>query len=108
MFVTSQGSAYGRFRRSVASRELDRIRYAALELSQIGLVDALRICEAMREDEHYERAAVRWVGRFALEVPPDLPALTEAAAALTTLPQRPEASMAALVALCRRVRVPGA
>ncbi|HEX2396979.1 MAG TPA: hypothetical protein VHI73_02440 [Solirubrobacteraceae bacterium] len=44
------------------------MRAAAAELPQVGLVDALRIVWAFREDDQlYERAAVWWVGRFALE-----------------------------------------
>lgn len=38
------------------------------ELPYVGLGDALRIVWAFRKDDQlYERAAVRWVGRFALE-----------------------------------------
>jgi hypothetical protein len=44
------------------------VRAAAVELPQVGVVDALRIVWAFRKDDQlYERAAVRWVGRFALE-----------------------------------------
>ena len=44
------------------------MRAAAAELPHVGLGDALRIVWAFREDDRlYERAAVRWVGRFALE-----------------------------------------
>src|SRR5205823_3238461 len=42
---------------------------AARELPRIALDDALRICLVLRDGDpdRYERAAVRWLGRFALE-----------------------------------------
>jgi hypothetical protein len=42
---------------------------AALELPQVALDDALRICLVFRDGDpgRYEKAAVRWLGRFALE-----------------------------------------
>ena len=42
---------------------------AAQELPRIALDDALRICLVLRDGDAdpYQRAAVRWLGRFALE-----------------------------------------
>lgn len=42
---------------------------AARELPRIALDDALRICLVLRDGDpdRYERVAVRWLGRFALE-----------------------------------------
>lgn len=67
--MTSQGSAYGRFRRALQTGNLALVRAAALELPTIRLDDALRVCLLIRDNDpaQYERAALRWVGRFALE-----------------------------------------
>jgi hypothetical protein len=47
------------------------VHAAALELPQVDLVDALSIVSLMRSvgDERYDRAATRWLARFALERP---------------------------------------
>jgi hypothetical protein len=68
MFVTSQGSAYGRFIRALATGNLTIIKAAAAELPRVGLQDALEVCLLFREEAggRFERAAVRWLGRFAL------------------------------------------
>jgi len=67
--VTSDGSPYTRFRRSLATGNEQLVLAAARELPQIALNDALRICLVLRDGDpdRYERAAVRWLGRFALE-----------------------------------------
>jgi hypothetical protein len=42
-------------------------------MSKIDLYDALKVCHAMRDDPVlFDRAAARWVGRFALEGNADL------------------------------------
>ena len=108
MFVTSDGSAYTRFRRALEIGNLNLIRTAAAELPRIGLADALEVCLLMREerDGRFERAAVRWLGRFALEARnATLEAVQTAAAALRIMPQRPEASMEILSRLCVEHRV---
>jgi hypothetical protein len=43
LFVTSQGSAYGRFQRALATGNLQVIEAAAAELPAVGLDDALAI-----------------------------------------------------------------
>jgi hypothetical protein len=65
----SQGSAYARFRRALASGNLHLIRAAAAELPRVDLAGALAICLAVRaaEPERFERAALRWLARFCLE-----------------------------------------
>lgn len=67
--MTSQGSAYTRFRRAIDTGNLTMIRAAAAELPQIKLGDALRICWAIRHGEAgvYERACLRWLARFCTE-----------------------------------------
>jgi hypothetical protein len=111
MFVlTSDGSAYPRFRRALATGNLNLIRAAAGELPHVGLRDALEVCLLMRDQDarQYERAAVRWLGRFALEARNvTLDAIQAAAAALDALPSRPDAAMETLSVLCASYGVSG-
>jgi hypothetical protein len=67
--LTSDGNPYARFRRALTMGNEAVVLAAARELPQIALDDALRICLVLRggDPERYERAAVRWLGRFALE-----------------------------------------
>jgi len=76
---------------------------AALELPRIGLADALRICLLFRDGDpdRYERAAVRWLGRFALEARGvTIEELRLAADVLDALPERPSDAMERLQRLC--------
>jgi hypothetical protein len=103
MFVTSDGSPYSRFRRALETGNELLVIAAAKELPQIGLEDALRICLVLRDGDpgRYERAAVRWLGRFALEARGvTIEALRRAAAALDALPDRPLEAMERLQAIC--------
>jgi hypothetical protein len=103
MFVTSDGSPYSRFRRALETRNELLVIAAAKELPQVGLEDALRICLVLRDGhaERYERAAVRWLGRFALEARGvTIGALRAAADALDALPERPLEAMERLQAIC--------
>ena len=103
MFVTSDGSPYSRFRRALDTGNELMVLAAARELPQVGLEDALRICLILRdgEPERYERAAVRWLGRFALEATSvTIDALRLAADALDALPERPTDAMERLQRLC--------
>jgi len=67
--MTSQGSAYARFRRALKTGNLTLIRNAAAELPRVELGDALEVCVAIRqaEPERFERAALRWLARFCVE-----------------------------------------
>jgi len=68
----------------------------AAELPRVGLRDALEVCLLLRDSDpdRYERAAVRWAGRFALEASAvSLEAIERAIAALSALPDRPEDAM---------------
>ena len=60
--MTSEGSAYARFRRALESGTPLTVRTAAAELARIGLADALAICLLFldREPELFPRAAARW------------------------------------------------
>jgi hypothetical protein len=75
----------------------------ARELPRIALEDALRICLLLRggDPDRYERAAVRWLGRFALEARGvTIHALRVAADALDALPDQPRDAMERLQRLC--------
>ncbi|HLY51119.1 MAG TPA: hypothetical protein VKR21_18145 [Solirubrobacteraceae bacterium] len=101
--MTSDGSSYARFRRALATGNANLVVAAALELPQVALDDALRICLVLRDGdpERYERAAVRWLGRFALEARGvTIDAMQSAAAALESLPQRTGEAMEQLQRIC--------
>ena len=69
--MTSDGSPYTRFRRALATGNLNLIRAAAAELPSVSLGDALAVCVLLRDREphRFEQAAVRWLGRLCLERP---------------------------------------
>ncbi len=101
--MTSDGNPYARFRRALATGNEALVTAAALELPRIALDDALRICLVLRggDPDRYERAAVRWLGRFALEGRRvTIDDLRDAANALDALPDRPADSMERLQRLC--------
>lgn len=103
MFVTSEGNPYSRFRRALATGNEALVTAAALELPRIGLDDALRICLVLRDGDplRYERAAVRWLGRFALEAAgATIDDLRRAAEALDVLPARPAEGMEPSAVVC--------
>lgn len=101
--MTSEGSPYQRFRRALATGNATLVTAAALELPRVALDDALRICLVLRggDRDRYERAAVRWLGRFALEGRSVTVAdLRSAAEALAILPERAAEAMERLQQLC--------
>jgi hypothetical protein len=101
--VTSDGNPYARFRRALETGNEALVTAAALELPWIALDDALRICLVLRDcdPERYERAAVRWLGRFALEARNvTIDDLRQAANALDSLPDRAADAMERLQHLC--------
>ncbi len=67
--MSIKGSPYGHFQRALRTGNLTMIRAAAAELPAVNLEDALSICllVAEREPRHFERAALRWLGRYCLE-----------------------------------------
>lgn len=92
------------------SGDLGFIRGHARELPPIRLPDALQLCLLIRDrdPERYERAALRWLGRFALEARgATLEELQVAADAFEHLPQQPQEAMDELSALCVRHRLGG-
>jgi hypothetical protein len=103
MFVTSEGNAYARFRRALRTGNEALVTAAALELPRIALDDALRICLILRDGDaaRFERAAVRWLGRFALEGRGvTIADLRCAAEALDALRERAPEAMERLQRLC--------
>lgn len=64
------GSAYGRFLKALSTRNPLLVTAAAHELPQLSLADALAVCLVLLEGDpkRFGRAAVRWHGRFCLEV----------------------------------------
>src|SRR4051812_27589680 len=104
--MTSGGSPYSRFRRALKTGNLALVRTAAAELPAVDLADALRICLLMSasDDERYQRAAVRWLARLALERPAvGLGELREGLVAFEALPHNPSAARAVLRTLCERL-----
>jgi hypothetical protein len=101
--MISQGSAYVRFRRDLEAGNELLVLATARELPRVPLEDALRICLLIRggDPDRYERAAVRWLGRFALEARGvTIYAVRVAADALDALPDQPGDAMERLQRLC--------
>jgi hypothetical protein len=101
--MTSEGSPYQRFRRALETGNAMLVLAAARELPRVALDDALRICLVLRggDPDRYERAAVRWLGRFALEARGvTIDDLREAADALDALPAMAAEAMERLQRLC--------
>jgi hypothetical protein len=104
--VTSAGSPYSRFQRALKTQNLSMIRAAAGELPNVSLLDALAICVVIRkrQPDAFERAAVRWLGRFAAERPAvRLDAVAQAVDAFVRLRASADAETAVhtLRGLCR-------
>jgi hypothetical protein len=107
--LTSDGNAYARFRRALETGNEALVTAAARELPQVALDDALRICLVLRDDNpaRYERAAVRWLGRFALEAKNvTMRDLRAAADALDALPRSAGEAMERLQRLCVEKGIP--
>jgi hypothetical protein len=92
------GSAYARFQRALATGNLALIRAAAAELPQVDLGDALAVCMAIRdaEPERFERAALRWLARYAVERANSVADVRAASDAFATMVQRPEDALVRL------------
>lgn len=99
--MTSQGSPYARFRRALATGNLTIIRAAAAELPRVDLGDALSVCMAIRAAEpmRFERAALRWLARFATEEARSIDDLRAAADAFGQMREQPEHALATLQVL---------
>ena len=100
--MTSSGSAYVRFQRALATGNLLLIRAAAAELPSVSLGDALAVCMAIRHGEpaRFERAALRWLARYATEKASSVEDVKAAADAFAVLRSEPEDALIALQRLC--------
>jgi hypothetical protein len=69
--MTSQGSAHGRFTRSIKQRNLFGVELAIREMGSLSLLDALDYLDLLSEtgSAKLERAAIRWHGRLETEAP---------------------------------------
>ena len=67
--MTTDGHVYTRFQGALTNGHLLQAMAEARDIQHVPLADALELCMLMEhsDDERYERAAARWVGRFALE-----------------------------------------
>jgi hypothetical protein len=66
--LTSDGSPYGRFQKALKTGNVNLALPAARELPKINLSDSLRLCFLLRDTDIFERAALRWHGRYCREV----------------------------------------
>ena len=105
--VTSHGSAYGRFGHAIERRNVWAAEMAMREMGDVTLADALDYVELLAESrlDRFERAAVRWHGRLAVEA--GIMTLRESQlilAALADLPSGDAKTKAMLRDLLRRVK----
>jgi hypothetical protein len=103
--MTSEGSAYSRFRRALRTGNLNLVRAAALELPTVQLDDALEVCLLMAEkhDRSYDRAATKWLARLVIEKPAvGLEELRLGMTALEALGENPIGAKQVLGELCER------
>lgn len=77
---------------------------AAAELPKLDLGDALAVCLLMSsaDDDRFERAAVRWLARFALETPSArIEDVRLGLVAFEAMPYNAAAARSTLAELCR-------
>jgi hypothetical protein len=99
---------YPRLRAALDAGDLGFVRRYAREQGPLNLADALQVCLVIRErePERYQRAAVRWIGRFALEArEASVEDVRVIAEVLDELPDHPEAASMELGELCARHRI---
>jgi hypothetical protein len=67
--VTSQGHRYAQFQRALKTGNAHLALAAAAELRHVDLADALSLVLLIRDDgpQRYDRAAVRWLARYAAQ-----------------------------------------
>lgn len=92
------GSAYARFQRALATGNLNLIRAAAAELPRVDLADALAVCMAIRdaEPQRFERAALRWLARYAVERAASVADVRAAADAFVVMLRHPDDALVTL------------
>ena len=68
--MTSQGSAYARFRRALDSKNVTVAYATTTELDFVSLPEALELVLLVVDDpRRFRRAALRWHARYCAEVP---------------------------------------
>jgi hypothetical protein len=84
VFVTSEGHPGARFKRALAAGNLPAAEAAAFDLAFIPLADARALVElyAQAGDRKYERAALKYLGRYLTETDPSLADVAQVAALL--------------------------
>jgi len=101
--VTSQGSAYMRFRRALDRGNALEARATGAELGELPLSDALELLLliARKEPDRYGRAALRWHARYVRQIRDVTPGEAQAILALLLLlnGQRGRAAAKALAML---------
>ena len=92
------GSAYARFQRALETGNLNLIRAAAAELPRVDLADALAVCMAIRdaEPQRFERAALRWLARYAVERAASVADVRAAADAFAVMLRHPDDALVTL------------
>lgn len=104
--MSIKGRSYTWFRSALGRGDLAGVRAAAAELGhRVNLVDALSVVLLMaaRDDDAFDRAATKWLARFALERPAaGLADLRLGLCALEALPYNREAARVTLCELCAR------
>jgi hypothetical protein len=92
------GSSYSRFQRALATGNLHLIRAAAAELPRVDLDDALAVCMAIRDAEpgRFERAALRWLARYAVERAASVADVRAAADAFAAMLRQPDDALRTL------------
>ena len=97
--MTAQGSALTRYRRALERGHVFGAEIAAKEMAFLSLRDAIGLLAlyAAEDSPKLDKAAVRWLGRLALESDDlSLHDLQLAAAALQALPRRPDSALQVL------------
>ena len=107
--MSIKGRPYTWFRTALRRGDLTGVRAAAAELGHaVNLVDALAVVLLMaaRDDDAFDRAATKWLARFALERPAaGLEDLRLGLCALEALPYNRDAARLTLAELCARHRL---
>jgi len=96
--MTSQGSAYGRFRKALDRGNTLQAMSAASELDHVGLSDALELVLLLAregDERRFHRGALRWHGRYCRDIPDIDSAEAQAVLALLTMLRGPRSEQAA-------------
>jgi len=67
--VGVSGSAYGEFRRALATGDPMLVMAAAQQVGQMRLDDALDVVLVLTTDRRYRRAAAKWIARATIQEP---------------------------------------